>query len=54
MPFARWGLLEGDVDCWSVLIRRVAYDVEAAVWAEQHAHEGDQEAAQLRHGLPAQ
>ncbi|MFC4455316.1 metallophosphoesterase family protein [Deinococcus sonorensis] len=50
-PLARWVLLEGEGDRWSVAFRRVAYDVEAAAaWAEQHAHKGRKEAAQLRQG----
>lgn len=50
-PLARWVLLQGEGDEWSVTFRRVAYDVEAAArWAEQHAHKGMKEAAQLRTG----
>lgn len=50
-PLARWVLLEGEGDAWSVTFRRVPYDVEAAAcWAEQHAHGGRQEAAELRSG----
>jgi len=50
-PLARWVLLEGEGDVWSVTFRRVAYDVEsAAVWAETYAHQGVEEAAQLRLG----
>ncbi|WP_019009362.1 metallophosphoesterase family protein [Deinococcus aquatilis] len=50
-PLARWVLLEGEGDCWSVSFRRVAYDVDAAAaWAEQYAYQGDKEAAQLRTG----
>jgi len=50
-PFARWVLLEGEGDCWSVTFRRVAYDVAAAArWAERHAYHGEKEAAQLRTG----
>lgn len=52
-PLARWVLLEGQGDAWSVSFRRVPYDVEAAAhWAEEHAPEGQQEAAQLRTGRP--
>ncbi|MBB6017446.1 metallophosphoesterase family protein [Deinococcus radiopugnans] len=50
-PLARWVLLEGQDDVWNVTFRRVAYDVEAAArWAEQLAHQGAEEAAQLRTG----
>jgi len=50
-PLARWVLLEGEGDAWSVTFRRVPYDVEAAaLWAEQHAYKGHKEAAQLRSG----
>ena len=50
-PLARWVLLEGEGDAWSVSFRRVAYDVEAAArWAEEHALDGQREAAQLRTG----
>lgn len=50
-PLARWVLLEGEGDRWNVSFRRVAYDVEAAArWAEEHAHQGEKEAAQLRTG----
>ena len=50
-PVARWVLLEGEGDRWSVTFQRVQYDVEAAaLWAEQHAHDGQKEAAQLRTG----
>ncbi len=50
-PLARWVLLEGEGDRWNVSFRRVDYDLEAAAtWAEQHAHQGVQEAAQLRSG----
>lgn len=50
-PLARWVLLEGEGTGWNVTFQRVAYDVAAAAtWAEQHAHQGDREAAQLRIG----
>ncbi len=50
-PLARWVLLEGQGDAWTVTFRRVAYDLEAAArWAEQYAYKGAQEAAQLRAG----
>jgi len=50
-PLARWVLLEGEGDCWNIMFRRVPYDVEgAARWAEDHAHQGEKEAAQLRTG----
>ena len=50
-PLARWALLEGEGEVWNVSFRRVVYDVEAAAsWAEQHAHQGEKEAAQLRTG----
>lgn len=50
-PLARWVLLDGDGNGWSVSFRRVPYDVEAAArWAEEHAHKGSKEAAQLRTG----
>ncbi|WP_425145036.1 metallophosphoesterase family protein [Deinococcus sp.] len=50
-PLARWVLLEGEGDVWNVSFRRVAYDVEAAAhWAQQHALDGQREAAQLRTG----
>lgn len=50
-PLARWVLLEGGDGTWNVTFRRVAYNVEAAAqWAQQHAHKGAQEAAQLRTG----
>ncbi|QLG12168.1 metallophosphoesterase family protein [Deinococcus sp. D7000] len=50
-PLARWVLLEGTRDTWSVSFRRVPYDVEAAAqWAEEHAYEGAEEAALLRTG----
>lgn len=50
-PLARWVLLEGEGNRWDVTFHRVAYDVEAAAsWAEQHAYQGDKEAAQLRTG----
>lgn len=50
-PLARWVLLEGEGDAWSVTFRRVPYDVEAAAqWAEQHAYGGETEAAQLHRG----
>ena len=50
-PLARWVLLEGEGDHWNATFQRVAYDVEAAAcWAEEHAHQGDKEAAQLRTG----
>ncbi|MGY2895996.1 metallophosphoesterase family protein [Deinococcus sp. UYEF24] len=50
-PLARWVLLEDEGEVWNVSFRRVAYDLEAAAtWAEQHAHKGVQEAAQLRSG----
>ena len=50
-PHARWVLLEGEGDVWNVTFRRVPYDVEAAAsWAEEHAHHGKKEAAQLRTG----
>lgn len=50
-PHARWVLLEGEGDRWNVTFKRVTYDVEAAArWAEQHAHDGDKEAVQLRTG----
>lgn len=50
-PFARWVLLEGEGDRWSVTFQRVKYDVEAAAtWARQHAHDGEKEALQLRTG----
>jgi len=52
-PLARWVLLEGEGDRWNVSFRRVAYDVGAAAnWAEEHAHHGKKEAAQLRTGTP--
>ena len=52
-PHARWVLLEGEGDVWNVTFRRVPYDVEAAAsWAEEHAHHGKKEAAQLRNGTP--
>ena len=52
-PLARWVLLEGEGQAWSVSFRRVRYDVEAAsAWAEQHAYHGEQEARQLRTGRP--
>jgi len=52
-PLARWVLLEGGGDVWDVSFRRVAYDVEAAAcWAEEYAHHGNKEAAQLRTGTP--
>lgn len=52
-PLARWVLLEGEGDAWSVSFRRVPYDVEAAArWAQEHAHKGQKEAAQLRTGRP--
>ena len=48
---ARWVLLEGEEDAWSVTFRRVPHDIEAAArWTEQHAHQGAKEAAQLRPG----
>ena len=48
---ARWVLLEGEGEVWNISFRRVAYDVEAAAcWAEEHAHQGEKEAAQLRTG----
>lgn len=50
-PLARWVLLEGEGDAWSVTFYRVPYDIEAAArWAEDHAHKGQQEAVQLRTG----
>jgi predicted phosphodiesterase len=50
-PLARWVLLEGKGDTWSVSFRRVSYDVEAAArWAQRHAPQGGKEAAQLRNG----
>lgn len=50
-PLARWVLLEGEGESWSVTFWRVPYDVEAAAcWAEAHAHTGAKEAAQLRTG----
>lgn len=50
-PLARWVLVEGEGENWNVSFRRVAYDVEAAGrWAEEHAHQGQKEAAQLRRG----
>lgn len=50
-PLARWVLLEGQGGTWNVTFRRVVYNIEAAAqWAEQHAHEGRKEAAQLRQG----
>ncbi|MPY68167.1 metallophosphoesterase family protein [Deinococcus sp. SDU3-2] len=50
-PLARWVLLEGEGQGWNVTFRRVPYDVEAAArWAEEHAHKGEKEAAQLRTG----
>ncbi|GHF60133.1 putative phosphodiesterase [Deinococcus metalli] len=53
-PLARWVLLEGAGDVWSVTFRRVAYDVEAAAcWAQEHAYHGTKEAAQLRAGAAA-
>ncbi|GHF58325.1 diadenosine tetraphosphatase ApaH/serine/threonine PP2A family protein phosphatase [Deinococcus metalli] len=53
-PLARWVLLEGAGDVWSVTFRRVAYDVGAAArWAEKHAYHGTKEAAQLRTGNAA-
>lgn len=53
-PLARWVLLEGEGDAWSVTFRRVPYDIEAAArWAEEHAHKGAREAAQLRTGRAA-
>lgn len=52
-PLARWVLLEGEGEVWDVTFRRVAYDMEAAArWAEERAHHGKKEAAQLRTGTP--
>ncbi|WP_407543413.1 hypothetical protein [Deinococcus radiomollis] len=52
-PLARWMLLEGEGDRWNVTFQRMAYDVEAAAnWAEEYAHHGNKEAAQLRTGRP--
>ena len=50
-PLARWVLLEGEDGLWTVTFRRVPYDIEAAAqWAQEHAHHGAKEAAQLRTG----
>lgn len=50
-PLARWVLLEGEGNRWDVTFRRVPYDVEAAaLWAKQHAYQGEKEASQLRTG----
>lgn len=50
-PLARWVLLEGEGEVWNVTFKRVAYDVKsAAAWAEEHAHDGEKEAQQLRTG----
>ncbi|MDR6221476.1 metallophosphoesterase family protein [Deinococcus soli (ex Cha et al. 2016)] len=49
-PLARWVLLEGGDGLWTVTFRRLPYDIDAAQWAQAHAHHGAKEAAQLRTG----
>lgn len=50
-PRARWALVERRAGRWSVDLRAVPYDVEAAIgWQRTHAPLGEAEAGMLRHG----